>query len=111
VYRGLRAPPLDLLIELASRVRALGGGRAPLTVTSAALDQRYERLLGINDPVAASGWSFAIARRYASEKQALAFQAMLDRLQALNLIAWQRYPTAIEVTVASGAEQAIVNGP
>ena len=28
---------------------------------------------------------------------------MLDRLQALNLIAWQRFPQTIEVTVASDA--------
>jgi hypothetical protein len=99
------------LIELAARVRALWSGRAPLTVTSTALDQRYEQLLGINDPVAAAGWTFTIARRYASEAQALAFQSMLDRLQALNLIAWQRYPSAIEITVASDAGRVIVNGP
>jgi hypothetical protein len=36
---------------------------------------------------------------------------MLDRLQSLNLIAWQRYPSAIEVTVASDAARVIVNGP
>jgi hypothetical protein len=36
---------------------------------------------------------------------------MLDRLQALNLIAWHRYPLEIGVTVASDAGQAIVNGP
>ena len=35
---------------------------------------------------------------------------MLDRLQALNLIAWQRYPDEIEVTVASDAGRAIVGG-
>jgi hypothetical protein len=111
VYRGLRAPALDLLIELGGRVRHLWGGRAPLTVTSTALDQRYEQLLGINDPVAAAGWTFTIARHYASPAQALAFQAMLDRLQALNLIAWQRYPAVIEVTVAADAGRVIADGP
>jgi hypothetical protein len=111
LYRGLRAPALDLLIELAERVRALWRGHAPLTVTSTVLDQRYQHLLGIVDPAAGAGWSFLIARRYASEAQAVAFQAMLDRLQALNLIAWQRYPSEIEVTVASDAGQTIVNGP
>jgi hypothetical protein len=111
LYRGLRAPALDLLIELASRVRALSGGQAPLIVTGTVLDQRYERLLGINDPASATGWSFTIARRYVSERQALAFQAVLDRLQALNLIAWERYPSVIEVTVASDAGRAIVDGP
>ena len=41
----------------------------------------------------------------------MACQAMLDRLQALNLIAWTRGVTTIDVTVASGAGQAIVDGP
>lgn len=111
LYRGLRAPAVDLLIELGTRVRALWRGRAPLVVTSTVLDQSYQRLLGVNDPVAAAGWTFTIARRYASEAQALAFQAMLDRLQALNLIAWQRYPAEIEITVAADAGRAIADGP
>jgi hypothetical protein len=111
LYRGLRAPALDLLIELAARVRALAGGAAPLTVTSTVSDQRYQRLLGVSDPPAAAGWSFTIARRYASEAQALAFQAMLDRLQALNVIAWERFPDEIEITVASSAAHVIVDGP
>jgi hypothetical protein len=111
LYRGLRAPALDLLVELAARVRTLSGGAAPLTVTSAVSDNRYQQLLGINDPPAAAGWSFTIARHYANGAQALAFQAMLDRLQALNVIAWQRYTSEIEVTVSAGASRVIVNGP
>jgi hypothetical protein len=111
LYRGLRAPAVDLLIELAARVRTLAGGAAPLTVTSTVSDRRYQQVLGVSDPPAAAGWSFTIARRYASEAQALAFQAMLDRLQALNLIAWERFPDEIEVTVASDAARAIVDGP
>jgi Transglycosylase SLT domain len=111
LYRGLRAPAVDLLIELAGRVRSLWHGNRPLIVTSTVEDRRYQRLLGINDPPTAGGWSFTIARHYASEAQALAFQAMLDRLQSLDLIAWQRYPSEIEVTVASDAGRAIVDGP
>jgi hypothetical protein len=111
LYRGLRAPALDLLIELAGRVRALSGGRSPLTLTSTVLDQRYAGRLGINDPVASAGWTFTVARRYVSPAQALAFQSMLDRLQALNLIAWQRYPSVIEVTVAADAGRVIASGP
>jgi Transglycosylase SLT domain len=112
LYRGLRPAALDLLIELAARVRALS--RLPastLTVTSAVSDERYQQLLGVSDPPAAAGWSFTIARTYASQAQAAAFQAMLDRLQALNLIAWQRFPSEIEITVAADAAQAIVHGP
>lgn len=111
LYRGLRAPALDLLIELAARVRTLSGRAAPLIVTSTVLDRRYQQMLGIDDPTAAEGWSFTIARRYVREAQRLAFQAMLDRLQALDLIAWQRYPDEIEVTVASDAGRVIASGP
>jgi hypothetical protein len=110
LYRGLQPVALEMLIELAARVRSLSGGAAPLTVTSTVADQRYQRLIGSNDPPAADGWSFTIARRYVSQAQAYAFQAMLDRLQALNLIAWQRYPDEIEVTVASGADRVIAGG-
>jgi hypothetical protein len=112
LYRGLRAPALDLLIELASRVRALSGSPSTtLTVTSAVSDLRYQQLLGISDPAAAAGWSFTIARRYARHAQAVAFQAMLDRLQALDVIAWVRFPSEIEVTVASDASRVLVQGP
>jgi hypothetical protein len=110
LYRGLQPTALDMLIELAARVRSLSGGATPLIVTSTVADRRYQQLLGENDPPAADGWSFTIARHYASRAQAYAFQAMLDRLQALNLIAWQRYPSEIEVTVASDADRVIVNG-
>ena len=111
LYHGLRGPALDLLIELAARVRTLSGGAAPLIVTSAAADERYQQRLGVSDPPAAAGWSFTIARRYRNRAQAVAFQAMLDRLQALNVIAWQRFPSEIEITVASDASQVIVHGP
>lgn len=111
LYRGLRPAALDLLIELAARVRSLSHGAVPLTVTSTVTDARYQRELGLSDPPAASGYSFTLARRYVSPAQADALQAMLDRLQALNVIAWERFPATIEVTVASDASRAIVNGP
>ncbi len=110
LYRGLRAPALDLLIELAARVRALAGGHAPLIVSSTVTDARYQGLLGFADPPATTGYTFQIARRYASRAQALALQATLDRLQALNLIAWTRKAGTIEVTVASDASRVIARG-
>jgi soluble lytic murein transglycosylase-like protein len=111
LYRGLRPAALDLLIELAARVRTLSHDpTSTLTVTSAVSDERYQQLLGVSDLPAAAGWSFTIARRYVNEAQAAAFQAMLDRLQSLDLIAWQRFPSVIEVTVASDASQAVVHG-
>jgi soluble lytic murein transglycosylase-like protein len=111
LYRGLRGPALDLLIELAARVRALSGTHAPLTVAAAVSDQHYQQQAGFSDWPASTGYSFSLARRYASGAQAAALQAMLDRLQALNLIAWTRYAGTIEVTVAAGASRAIVDGP
>jgi hypothetical protein len=110
LYRGLRPVALELLVELAARVRSLSGGASPLIVSSAVADRRYQQLLGASDPPATDGWSFTIARRYVSGAQANAFQAMLDRLQTLNLIAWQRYSAEIEVTVASDAGRAIAGG-
>ena len=111
LYRGLRAAAIDLLIELAARVRALSGSRAPLIVASAVTDRGYQQQIGVTDPPAATGYSFSLDRRYASTAQADALQAMLDRLQALNLIAWTRYPSTIEVTVAGDASRVIVDGP
>ena len=110
-YRGLRTSALDMLIELAARVRALSGGAAPLLVDSTVIDGRYEQKLGASDPAPTTGYTFTIARRYVRRSQAVAFQAMLDRLQALNLIAWERFSGVIEVTVASDAAHAIVDGP
>ncbi len=116
LYRGLRAQALDLLIELATRVRAIAQKSvparlaAPLIVTSTVTDARYQHALGVSDRDATTGYNFQIARRYASHAQAEAFQAMLDRLQALNLIAWTRTPDTIEVTVASDASRVIVGG-
>jgi hypothetical protein len=110
LYRGLRPAALDLLVELAARVRTLSHVQAPLIVTSTVLDKRYMSLAG-SQPLSATGYSFSIARRYASHAQAQAFQAMLDRLQALNVIAWTRTPSTIDITVASDASKVIVDGP
>jgi hypothetical protein len=110
LYRGLRPAALDLLIELAARVRTLSGGITPLTVTSTVSDRRYQQQLGVIDPPAQTGYAFEIARRYGNHVQASAFQAMLDRLQALNLIAWTRGPATISITVASDASRLIADG-
>jgi hypothetical protein len=102
LYRGLTPVALRLLIELAARVRTLSGA-APLRVFSAVSDAHFQHQLGFSDPPATTGYSFAITRHYASGAQAGAFQAILDRLQALNLIAWARGTSTIEVTVAADA--------
>jgi hypothetical protein len=103
LYRGLAPAALRLLIELAGRVRSLSATNAPLRVQSTVMDSRYESAAAVGDLIATTGYTFTIERRYASTAQAAAFQAMLDRLQSLNLIAWVRYSSTIEVTVASDA--------
>ena len=110
LYRGLRPAAIDMLIELAARVRALSHVNAPLIVASTVIDAKYQSLLGYVDPPALTGYTFQIERHYASGPQAVAFQAMLDRLQSLNLIAWIRGTDTIEITVAPDADRVIAGG-
>jgi hypothetical protein len=111
LYRGLRPPALDLLVALAARVRVLSGKPlSTLTVAGAVSDAAFQRAVGVDDPDALNGYTFSVARRYVSRGQAAAFQSVLDRLQALNLIAWTRGLDTIEVTVASDASHVIAAG-
>jgi hypothetical protein len=110
LYRGLRPEALALLLYLADRVHTLSGTTAPLIVTSTVRDDGYQQRLVKSNPEAThhyslhtTGYAFDILRRYRSRAQAAAFQYELERLQARNLIAWVREPTAIHVTVSSGA--------
>jgi hypothetical protein len=83
----------DLLAELQSTVRRLWDGKVPLRLASE------------------GGSTFAIRRRYVSTLQANAFQAALDRLQALDLITWARTGSRIVVKVMPDAARYLVNGP
>ena len=110
LYRGLRPRAYELAAYLAAGVRNVSGSRAPLFVTSTVRDQRYQRLLERDNPFATreyslhtTGYAFDVRRDYASRRQAVAFQYMLDRLASLNLIAWVREPGAIHIT-ASGED-------
>jgi uncharacterized protein YcbK (DUF882 family) len=110
LYRGLRPATLDVLLYIGRRVHLLSGSHRPLLVTSAVRDRRYQRvLLRVNANAARSysihttGYAFDIARTYASRRQAAAFQLVLDRLQAVNAIAYIRESAAIHVAVASDA--------
>jgi hypothetical protein len=98
LLRGLAPGAVDLLAVLGIGVEQYSGLKVPLIV------QRAVTLGG-------TGWSFEIARRYHGYAQASAFQAMLDRLQALNLIAWSRARKTIDITVASDAGSYLANGP
>ena len=104
LYRGLRPAALRVLIDLVDEVRALSHSGAPLQLAGTVQDERFQRQqVGFVEPNLATGWAFEIERHYSGGAQAGAFQAVLDRLQSLNLIAWAREPSTIEVTVASDA--------
>jgi hypothetical protein len=112
LYRGLRAPTLDVLLYIGKRVHELSGVQKPLMVTSAVRDNRYQRvLMRVNANAArtysihTTGYAFDIARSYANERQAAAFQFVLERLQAVNAIAYIREAAAIHIAVASDAPE------
>jgi hypothetical protein len=103
LYEGLNPVAIKLLIRMAAAVRTLSGGQAPLHVATAVADGKYLSAQGAYDPMAQTGFGFRIARHYRSGAQAGAFQAVLDRLQSLNLIAWAPVGSVIEVTAAADA--------
>ena len=107
LYRALRPQALRILEVIGAGTRAIARPR-PLVVTSTVRDERYQRVLEAeniqatrNFSLHTTGWAFDISRHYRSHAQALAFQFMLDRLTALNMIAWVREPAASHVTVAA----------
>ncbi len=110
LYRGLRPAALDLLGELAARVRSLSGLSAPLTVARTVSDRAALARIGEPDPTVATGFTLTLARRYAAPAQAQALQALLDRLTALDLIAWARRGNTLSVTVAGDASHVIASG-
>jgi soluble lytic murein transglycosylase-like protein len=104
LYRALQPDALALLVYLARGTKAISKAE-PLVLTSTVRDSGYQRLLTRRNIEATdgyslhtTGWAFDIERTYRSRRHALAFQFMLDRLQALNLITWVREPAAIHVT-------------
>lgn len=111
-YRALRPEALALLVYLAAGTKAIDPRGEPLRITSTVRDQRYQGLLLQSNPEATAGYSlhttgfaFDALRRYRDRRQARAFEFLLDRLQALDLIAWVREPAAIHITVSSGARR------
>jgi len=110
LYRALRPAALDVLLYIGKRVHQLSGARKPLILTSAVRDLKYQRVLTHVNANAArsyslhtSGYAFDIARSYGSNRQAGAFQYVLDRLTAANAVAYIREAAAIHITVASDA--------
>ena len=110
LYRALKPEALAALIYMTARVREINAGKGDLNVTSTVRDQEYQdALVGVNDQATpayslhTTGWSFDIERKYASDRQAQAFQFMLDRLRALDVIDYAYEPEAIHVTVSDEA--------
>jgi hypothetical protein len=108
LYRGLRPDALATLLFIAKEVRRAVPGRT-LEVTSTVRDVPYqERLLGENPEATAgfslhtTGYALDIRRRRATEN---ALVAVLDRLQALGVIAWVYEPQAIHLTVGPEGER------
>jgi uncharacterized protein DUF5715 len=111
LYRGLRPEALAMALYIGAQTREYAGGESPLIVTSTVRDEAYQQQLmrrnreaTRNYSLHTTGWTFDIARIYASKRQALAFQFVLDRLQVLDAIAWVREPSAIHITVSSDAK-------
>lgn len=106
--RALRPDAARTLKTLLSAVAATAPGTGPLTITAATRSVAGERKLGLAFGIEAApsmhttGFAFDISRAYRSRAQAQALQFWLDRLTALDLIAWARMPGAIHVAAAGG---------
>ncbi len=114
-YRALRPGALGGLLAIGAGVQALNGTTEPatlLTVTSTVRDVEYQERLGSENIQATkalsqhtTGWAMDFSRSYRTGAQAQLFQWTLTRLQALNLIAWVREPTAIHLTFSGEASE------
>jgi hypothetical protein len=107
--RALRPEALQLLRYLALGVREVSH-TAPLVVTSASRSVAGESkdsrgAFGAETPPSmhTTGYAFDLSRAYRSPAQAQALQFWLDRLTALDAIAWTREPDVIHVTVGPRA--------
>jgi hypothetical protein len=109
--RALRPEALTLLRYLALGVREVSR-TAPITVTSATRSIKAEErdTRGAFDAEAppsthTTGYAVDLSRDYRSPAQAQALQFWLDRLTALDVIAWVREPTVIHMTVGPRASE------
>ncbi len=95
---------------MTEKVREINDGEGALRVSSAVRDQAYQdQLVGVNSEATpnyslhTTGYAFDIPREYSSDSQAQAFQFVLDRLRALNVIDYAVEPSAIHVVVSDEA--------
>jgi len=111
--RALRPDAAALLRYLSAGVADVAR-TAPLVVTSAARSIATERDEGRGGATVetapsqhTTGYAFDVSRAYRNGAQAQAFQFWLDRLQALDVIAWARLPDAIHITVGPRARELV----
>jgi len=116
-YRALRPESLALARWIGATLPKMGGGPAPLVMTSTVRDQRYQTLLVETNVQATrafslhtTGFAFDVLRRYRSRAQEEAFGFLLGRLQSLNLLAWVLEPGAIHITASSEAGALALSG-
>jgi hypothetical protein len=107
LYWALRPAAVTALAYFAAGVHSTVPAGPPLTVTAAVRDRKYEDLLpfGVDSSgtLHTSGFSFDVGRNYGTHARAEAVQFMLDRLTAMNLVAWIRLPGVLHVTAAGDA--------
>jgi len=94
--QGLRPEAFAIAAYIGKGVRNVSGTKASLTVT---------RTVRPDGGIHATGFAFDVRRSYRSGAQAEAFQYMLDRLQALDLIAWTRDADTIHITASSAGKR------
>jgi hypothetical protein len=109
--RALQPEALRMLRYLALGVREVSG-TAPIIVTSATRSVQGEAAdtrgaFGAETPPSThtTGYAFDLSRDYRSPAQAQALQFWLDRLTALDAIAWVREPDVIHVIVGPRARE------
>jgi len=114
LYRSLRPEAVSALLYITKEVDRVAG-QSGLRVTDAARDEAYGRRLAAKgqdrgEPPPAvsphsSGFSFDIARDYASPREGRAFAFVLERLRALRVIDYAYEDEEIHVTAGEDAEQ------
>jgi soluble lytic murein transglycosylase-like protein len=108
--RTLREPAVRLLSYLATAVRDTAK-TAPVITTALTRSVASEGEGRVGDGIETApsthttGFAFDLSRRYRSPAQAQALQFWLDRLTALDLIAWVREPSVIHITVGPRARE------
>jgi hypothetical protein len=110
LYRTLAPEALAALTLLGAGAAAIAPRTPPVVVTGAARDRRYQELVSGERggySLHTTGFAFDIDRRYANRAQGEAVQFMLDRLEALNLVAWIRERRDVHVVAAGDFDRAV----